>query len=569
LISVSFTSATHGTIVGSKGTVYRTTNGGSSWSRRFTATENRLLGSSFPDANTGIVVGELGTILRTTNGGTNWVTLPGGTLNRLNAVSFSDAMTGTIVGENGFVLRTTDGGATWNNQSLSSLATLTGISFTNAAVGSIVGLFGQVHRTTDGGTTWRLMTSGSRLPLYSVGFSDQSNGIAVGYGGSILRTSNGGGTWTTVPSGRDTYLRSVAYSNATTATIAGWSNSILRTTDAGLTWIDQSFPNDTRRTFFFSTVSYSPYNSQLGFAVGKLDTAVSPISAESRAMVYRTTNGGVTWTRGRFNLEGWPQVWLHAVSFIDSHITIVGGNNTTKPGGTFFISYDGGSIWNIVAGTNWELSAVSFNKAKTGLAVGDHGSVWKSTDGGTEWSVRPSGVSVPLRAVRLFDQNLALAVGDSLTIIKSSDAGETWTTMSSGMDVPLHGMGFWNTLQGAIVGDGGLILSTSPVTTGVDGGRSDGAGLPSTHTLLQNYPNPFNPRTAVSYQLSAVSFVNLRVFDVLGREVATLEEGVRSAGTHRVVWNAAGFPSGIYICRLKVIQAGGNAVLTRKMLLAK
>ncbi len=70
--------------------------------------------------------------------------------------------------------------------------------------------------------------------------------------------------------------------------------------------------------------------------------------------------------------------------------------------------------------------------------------------------------------------------------------------------------------------------------------------------LSQNYPNPFNPSTAVSYQLSAISFVRLGVYDVLGREVATLVNDIRPAGEHVVRWNAAGMPSGVYMCRLSV-----------------
>ena len=89
--------------------------------------------------------------------------------------------------------------------------------------------------------------------------------------------------------------------------------------------------------------------------------------------------------------------------------------------------------------------------------------------------------------------------------------------------------------------------------------------IPQELTLHQNYPNPFNPSTAISYQLSASSFVCLKVFNTLGKEVATLVNEVRSAGNHVVQWNAGLLPSGIYFCRL---QAGGN-IETRKMILLR
>jgi hypothetical protein len=75
-------------------------------------------------------------------------------------------------------------------------------------------------------------------------------------------------------------------------------------------------------------------------------------------------------------------------------------------------------------------------------------------------------------------------------------------------------------------------------------------GLPLTTTLHQNYPNPFNPTTVIGYQLSVPSDVRLVVYDVLGREVAILAEGRQPAGTYEVRFDASGFASGSYFCRL-------------------
>ena len=80
-----------------------------------------------------------------------------------------------------------------------------------------------------------------------------------------------------------------------------------------------------------------------------------------------------------------------------------------------------------------------------------------------------------------------------------------------------------------------------------------GADLPKSLTLDQNYPNPFNPATTVSFNLPSQSFVSLKVFNVLGREVATLASKVISAGNHTIRWDAGKVPSGIYFYRL---QAG-------------
>jgi hypothetical protein len=81
--------------------------------------------------------------------------------------------------------------------------------------------------------------------------------------------------------------------------------------------------------------------------------------------------------------------------------------------------------------------------------------------------------------------------------------------------------------------------------------------VPKTYALYQNYPNPFNPTTVIGYQLSAVSHVTLKVYDVLGREVATLVDGQQNAGVYKVSFDGSRFASGVYFYR---INAVGNSV---------
>lgn len=85
------------------------------------------------------------------------------------------------------------------------------------------------------------------------------------------------------------------------------------------------------------------------------------------------------------------------------------------------------------------------------------------------------------------------------------------------------------------------------------------------YALYQNYPNPFNPTTAISFQLSAIGHVTLKVFDVLGREVATLVDKVKQPGMHSVQFDAGNLASGVYFYRLE----SGSFVATRKLLLLK
>jgi hypothetical protein len=91
----------------------------------------------------------------------------------------------------------------------------------------------------------------------------------------------------------------------------------------------------------------------------------------------------------------------------------------------------------------------------------------------------------------------------------------------------------------------------SSIITPIISGLADQAGLPTSYALHQNYPNPFNPSTTLRYDLPESSEVSLVVFDVTGRRVALLVSAVQPAGSHQVLFNAAGLPSGLYFYELK------------------
>ena len=93
---------------------------------------------------------------------------------------------------------------------------------------------------------------------------------------------------------------------------------------------------------------------------------------------------------------------------------------------------------------------------------------------------------------------------------------------------------------------------------------------PKEITLVGNYPNPFNPITTIAFTLTDQAHVALRVYDMLGREVARLLEGERGAGHHEVRWEASQYASGLYFYRLFVEDEAGRQVLKqKKMLLVK
>jgi len=88
---------------------------------------------------------------------------------------------------------------------------------------------------------------------------------------------------------------------------------------------------------------------------------------------------------------------------------------------------------------------------------------------------------------------------------------------------------------------------------------------PISFILGQNYPNPFNPTTSIQYTISNRQFVNIKVYDALGKEIATLVNQEKPAGTYEFEWNAIDIPSGVYFYQLKT----GSFVQTKKMTLLR
>ena len=91
------------------------------------------------------------------------------------------------------------------------------------------------------------------------------------------------------------------------------------------------------------------------------------------------------------------------------------------------------------------------------------------------------------------------------------------------------------------------------------------APLPTEFALRSNYPNPFNPSTIIEFDLPEARPVGLAVYDVVGRRVASLVDGVLAAGRHEVTWDAANLPTGVYFYRI----AAGDFVQVKQMILLK
>jgi photosystem II stability/assembly factor-like uncharacterized protein len=563
--AITYPDNNHGVFVGSLGSIFGTSDAGVHWRRLLsgieTPTAPQLLAVCFSDVNHGTVVGESGTILRTTDGGESWFPQQSGTPFHLREVRFTDINYGFAVGDQGLILGTTNGGNTWTQMSVGLASWFSGLRFLNETTGLLVGSDGAVLKTTDAGITWTHQVGGPRVPLYGVRFLKSSRGIVVGYQGFIYGTVDGGFTWQTAASGTTNDLRGIDFQDQEIGISVGDNGTILRTLDGGLSWSAQRLTGG----YWFKGVATSP----VGYAmiVGRRDSMISALAWITRTAILRSDDSGNRW--GEIYMP-WGKE-LTAVSTGGLSTVIAVGES-----GYIARSLDRGITWRLQAGiadsmngvsivTDKRLTAVTFAAPNIAVAVGEGGVIVRSPDGGSRWTVQKSPTTNNLNGVWTSNGLDVVAVGDGGTVIISSNGGVTWTGVATPATVDLHAIHFLDAERGTIVGDNGVVLRT--VAGGVVSMAEVQANVspPSEFELAQNYPNPFNGQTTIEFRLPRTSSVIVKLFDLLGREIATLVDEIRPQGAYRVRWDASNLPSGVYFCRLSV----GDFLATKKLLLLK
>ena len=168
-----------------------------------------------------------------------------------------------------------------------------------------------------------------------------------------------------------------------------------------------------------------------------------------------------------------------------------------------------------------------------------------------------------------FDTETDAAIEIQLTVVDSTLIAEVPVNLAeafelSGVDVDMIVEGLLTAsgpLQNPIESNTATVLITvDPISRASNDGET-----PFAYTLAQNYPNPFNPSTTISYTIQKPDHVRLHVYDLLGREVATLVDELQYTGTHQVVFDATGLPSGLYVYRLE----SGNFTDSKRLVVVK
>lgn len=253
--------------VGAHGVVLVSPDGGRSWRRVRTPTQNALVRVRFVGRR-GWAVGATGTILHTEDAGESWALQRCPVKHYLFDVFFLDERRGWAVGEMGTVLHTEDGGGHWEVQCSGEDVILEGVWFLDERRGVATGEFGTVLITEDGGRSWTRVRGSARTldieafgqlkpTLYSLAFRGKV-GLAVGVDGCIVRTEDGGRTWQEVPSPTSNHLMRVMFADEK-AYAVGLRGTLLVSKDLGRTWSLIPLPERFRAAWFCGLASTGPH----------------------------------------------------------------------------------------------------------------------------------------------------------------------------------------------------------------------------------------------------------------------------------------------------------------------
>lgn len=278
------------------------------------------------------------------------------------------------------------------------------IDFADDNVGMAVSYNGEIVKTVNGGTNWVSQNSGTSTTLRDVVMIDSQTAIATGYNGLILRTSNGGATWTSVASGTTQHLISVVLNNSALY-IAGTEGSVLKSVNSGLTWTTLTVDNSAILKAIYFTNATTGY---VGCEWGR---------------IYKTTNGGSSWTQQTTGLEGLSGDYqLVGMYFTDANSGVVVGGNSQTGDGVILRTVNGGTTWSSQFLANNYMGSVDFLNSTTGFISGgsiasNTSTILKTTDGGATWNVQSSSSSRQVGAA-FPSQNAGYTCGLDGTILK-------------------------------------------------------------------------------------------------------------------------------------------------------
>jgi photosystem II stability/assembly factor-like uncharacterized protein len=474
-------------------------------------------------------------------------------------------------------------------------------------------------KSSDGGMTWESKNDGLHmLQIPSILIDTISGIIYLGtYNDGIYKSTNNGENWLKISdnicvshcSGLavSTFNDSISYVST--------ENGLYRSTDIGLSWeyVEVGFPyyhapaavyldNNNPSNVYIATThftfhpacptgfyrstdnggSWQFFNNGLNANISYVDMAISYTDSEARRIFLASTNGvyfsdnlGESWILCENGLPVNSYFHVIKVAAGDNNIVAVGDDDNRV-----FISYNKGESWQETS----ELPTLPYSEildlefhpydpdhlfvcsSRIGLL--------ESTDAGQTWininndlPVYQDYIIVSGPAINALNPLNMFVASDDYGVFQTHNGGQNWEAFNAGLDTS-NGIG---DLQFA-PGDTNILYfahssksvwTIQRIATGIY--NEDAGILPENINLLQNYPNPFNASTIITYTLPQPGLISLDIYNLLGRKVESLFDGIQPSGEHSLIWNAEGLPSGVYFYKL----TAGDFSETRKMILVR
>lgn len=586
-----FISPDTGFVVTSFGTISWTWNGAEDWIPVFSDQTVSLNGIYFPTKDVGYASGDKGVVFKTINGGTAWDSVHTGINKLLLDVYFITPEIGWVVGLDGTILNTMDGGNNWQSISMSFMSDVRffEVAFLDSLKGYVTGSHKKIFSTINGGITWK----DENVPqggwdIHALSLHSDGTVIAASNHGMIIKRDVTTGQWSKLSRGSSAInFESIDIVTDNTIYVGGLGEpdaKLYKSTDFGENWEPIALPGD-------------PWVVQVTH-----DPDESIYVSGNKGKYYKSSDGGATW-----EIFEPPMIfWGMATPDVD---TLFGFNGFYDE---IYKTIDAGISWELVFEdlSISGLTDIKFHNTMDGIAVGGNGFIATTTNGGDTWEERISGTSNDINRVRYLNESVIHAIGDDGLFMKSSDRGETWEVVNTGFSYRHFSVYFSDVDTGWISGDFGYVFKTNDggvswteephlswskqlsvigvrdkylIFAGQDGNiitnmpytvvsvSDEGEYVPFATPRLNNYPNPFNSITAIEYSVEKQSGVSLKVYNILGQEVAELVNEDFAPGIYSVKWNAFDSASGVYIYKLVLQQSGSleSQISTGKMLLLK
>ncbi len=306
------------------------------------------------------------------------------------------------------------------------------------------------------------------------------------------------------------------------------------------------------------------YNFRLAGTLYEAGSAYNQSDQSYKMVLRKSTNDGVSWTQYLLD-ERVSCAYAVLPHPTNNNIIYIGGDVTKADGYNYPILYqttDNGATWRSLGENtftqSWEKIQILLcdQNNPNRMIAGTNYAFFLSTNGGASWSKTLSNVDVSSAVIDPQNGN-TIYLGTRYSGVKlSTNGGASWTDYNDNLpSLDVESMDYDNVNKVLYIGTRISGVYRRIVGTAV---AVEQESMPGRFELAQNYPNPFNPTTDIEFRTANFEFVTLKVFDVLGREIATLAEGYHSAGSYKATFDASGLSSGVYYYRLEARQTDGG-----------